>query len=132
MRSNPILSYACVEQDDLPELTRGVNSLGLYVCSTDAFVTIEHPSYFNRGWCLLECLYADTSKVPRFLMTAGGHLRPMVAEDRLNLKRPNQGSFTVESDRAFMRNLEAVAQVISRGSHSARALPLQAVLSLSL
>ena len=96
----------------MPELTRGVNSLGLYVSSTDAFITIEHESYFERGWCLLECLYADTSKVPRFLMTSGGELRPMVAEDRLGLRRPNQGSFTVESDRVFMRNLEAVAQAI--------------------
>ena len=61
---------------------------------------------------MLECLYADTSKVPRYLMTKGGELRPMCAEDRLELKRPNEGSFTVETDRAFMRNLEAVAQYI--------------------
>ena len=107
------IDYACVDQDDVPELTRGVNSLGLYVCSTDAFITIEHASYFDRGWCLLECLYADTSKVPRYLMTAGGELRPMVAEDRVGLKRPHQGNFTVETDRAFMRNLEAVAQLVS-------------------
>ena len=63
------IDYACVDQDDVSELTRGVNSLGLYVCSCDAVITIEHESYFDRGWCLLECLYADTSKVPRFLMT---------------------------------------------------------------
>lgn len=61
----------------------------------------------------MECLYADTSKVPRYLMTKGGELRQMCAEDRLDLKRPNQGSFTVESDRHFMRNLEATAQTIS-------------------
>ena len=43
-----------VDQDDVPELTRGVNSLGLYVASCDAFITIEHPEYFSRGWCLRE------------------------------------------------------------------------------
>jgi len=107
------IDYACVDQDDVPELTRGVNSLGLYVCSTDAFITIEHESYFDRGWCLLECLYADTSKVPRYLMTASGELRPMCAEDRVGLKKPHQGNFTVETDRAFMRNLEGVAQLVS-------------------
>ena len=107
------IDYACVDQDDVPELTRGVNSLGLYVTSTDAFITIEHDSYFGRGWCLLECLYADTSKVPRYLMSGTGELRPMVAEDRVGLKRPHQGNFTVETDRAFMRNLEGVAQLVS-------------------
>ena len=80
---------------------------------SDAFITIEHDSYFDRGWCLMECVYADASKVPRFLMTAAGELKPMVAEDRVELKRPHQGSFTVESDRDFMRNLEAAAQSIS-------------------
>ena len=44
---------------------------------------------------------------------AAGALTPMTAEDRTALKRPNQGSFTVESDRHFMRNLEAVAQAIT-------------------
>ena len=42
------LSY--ISQDDLAELTKGVNSLGLFVCSADAFITIEHPEYFSRGW----------------------------------------------------------------------------------
>ena len=107
------IDYASVEQDDVLELTRGVSSLGLYVASCDAFITIEHDSYFDRGWCLMECVYADASKVPRFLMTAAGELKPMVAEDRVELKRPHQGSFTVESDRDFMRNLEAAAQSIS-------------------
>merc|ERR1711924_583996 len=109
----PAAADACVDQDDVQELTRGVNSLGLYVCSCSAFITIEHESYFDRGWCLLECLYADTSKVPRYLMSATGELRPMIAEDRVGLKRPHQGNFTVETDRAFMRNLEGVAQLVS-------------------
>ena len=33
---------SCILQDDAQELTRGVNTLGLYVASADAFVTIEH------------------------------------------------------------------------------------------
>lgn len=107
------IDYSCIEQDDVPELLRGVNSLGLYVCSADAFITIEHDAYFDRGWCLMECLFADASKVPRFLMTAQGELRPMAAEDRVQLKRPNQGNFTVEADRKIMHELEAMAQLIT-------------------
>ena len=107
------IDYSCIEQDDVPELLRGVNSLGLYVCSSDAFITIEHDAYFERGWCLMECLFADASKVPRFLMTAAGELKPMAAEDRAALKRPNQGNFTVESDRKIMHELEAMAQLIT-------------------
>ena len=30
---------ACVEQDDLAELVRGVNALGLYITACDAFVS---------------------------------------------------------------------------------------------
>ena len=55
------IDYSSVDQDDLSELTKGVNSLGLFVCSADAFITIEHPDYFDRGWCLLECVFADAS-----------------------------------------------------------------------
>jgi diketogulonate reductase-like aldo/keto reductase len=107
------IDYSCIEQDDVSELVRGVNSLGLYVASSDVFITIEHDAYFDRGWCLMECLFADASKVPRFLMTAAGELRPMAAEERAALKRPNQGNFTVESDRKIMIELEAMSQLIS-------------------
>ena len=43
------IDFASVDQDNDADLVRGVNSLGLYVASADAFVTIEHPSYFDRG-----------------------------------------------------------------------------------
>ena len=36
------IDFCCIEQDDLEELIRGVNSLGLYVCSCDSFITIRH------------------------------------------------------------------------------------------
>ena len=106
------IDYSSVDQDDLSELTKGVNSLGLFVCSADAFITIEHPDYFDRGWCLLECVFADASKVPRFVMTAGGDLKKETAEDRVALKKPHEGSFTVEADRGFMKQLEAAATFI--------------------
>ena len=48
------IDYSSVDQDDLSELTKGVNSLGLFVCSADAFITIEHPDYFDRGWWPLQ------------------------------------------------------------------------------
>jgi len=30
-------------KDNISEMMRGVNSLGLYTISSDAFITIEHP-----------------------------------------------------------------------------------------
>ena len=106
------VDFCCIEQDDFEELIRGVNSLALYVCSVDAFVTIEHEVYFDRGWCLMECLFADSCKVPRFIYKQG-ELASLCVEDRLALKKPHQGTFTVESDREIMELLELLATVIT-------------------
>lgn len=45
-------------------------------------------------------------------MTAGGDLKKETAEDRVALKKPHEGSFTVEADRGFMKQLEAAATFI--------------------
>ena len=47
------LDFSSIDQDDEDGLVRGVNSLALYVCSSDAFVSIDHADYFDRGWCLM-------------------------------------------------------------------------------
>ncbi len=107
------IDYSCIEQDDIDELIRGVNSLALYVISSDAFVTIEHEDYFGRGWCLMECTFADASKVKRYLMSTTGKLGAMTAEHRLGLKAPRLGNFTVESDRNVMQLLELLAKMIT-------------------
>ena len=57
----------------------------------------------------MECLYADFSKVPRYVMSTAGDLKKERAEERVALKKPNEGSFTVETDRGVMMQLEAVA-----------------------
>ena len=54
---------ACVEQDDLAELIRGVNALGLYITACDAFVSIDHPEYWSRAWCLVEQEFARCAGV---------------------------------------------------------------------
>ena len=53
------VDFCCIEQDDFEELIRGVNSLGLYVCSCDAFITIEHearPSPAARARARAPCM----------------------------------------------------------------------------
>lgn len=111
------VDFCCIEQDDFEELIRGVNSLALYVCSVDAFVTIEHEVYFDRGWCLMECTFGDASKVPRFIYRhidkAEPALVPMNIDDRLGLKKPCEGTFTVESDREVMQLLQLLGVVIT-------------------
>ena len=101
-------------------LVRGVNSLALYVCSSDAFVSIDHADYFDRGWCLMECMFADCSKVPRFKFTTRRHLTEarnelleLRPDMRLENKKPEEGNFTVEADREIMKVLTFMAQVIT-------------------
>ena len=43
--------------------------------------------------------------------SSGGAAR-QPAEDRVALKKPHEGSFTVEADRGFMKQLEAAATFI--------------------
>ena len=82
------LDFSSIDQDDEDGLVRGVNSLALYVCSSDAFVSIDHADYFDRGWCLMECMFADCSKVPRFKFTTRRHLTE--ARNELLQLRPVQ------------------------------------------
>jgi diketogulonate reductase-like aldo/keto reductase len=39
------LDFCSIEQDDVEQLNQGVNSLALYVCGCDAFITIDHETY---------------------------------------------------------------------------------------
>ena len=64
-------------------------------------------------WCLMECMFADASKTPRFIFTKDGSLRHLTADMKLENKTPIDGSFTVESDRAIMRVLSLVANSIT-------------------
>ena len=107
------LDFCCVDQDDEGELVKGVNSLALYVSSSSAFISIDHEDYFDRGWCLMECMFADSSKTPRYIFTKQGELAPMDPTQRLACKTPQEGSFTVESDREIMNLLEKMAQSIT-------------------
>ena len=107
------LDYSCVDQDDDALLVKGVNSLALYVCSCDAFISIDHADYFDRGWCLMECMFADASKTPRYIFTKDNVLKELLPDMRLENKTPAEGSFTVESDRAIMKVLSLVAHAIT-------------------
>ena len=107
------LDFSSVDQDDDDELIKGVNSLALYVCSSDAFISIDHADYFNRGWCLMECMFADAAKAPRYTLTKDNELKPMDINMRLECKVPAEGSFTVESDREIMKVLESMAVMIT-------------------
>ena len=107
------LDYSSVDQDDDTLLVKGVNSLALYVCSSDAFISIEHADYFDRGWCLMECMFADASKTPRYIYTKDSTLKVLNVDMKLQNKTPIEGSFTVESDRAIMKVLSLVANSIT-------------------
>ena len=96
---------ACIEQDDLAELVRGVNSLGLYITACDAFVSIDHPEYWSRAWCLMEQEFARCAGVPRFVISSNGALAPTDHE----VSDPRDGNLTVESDRGAIDVLCLVA-----------------------
>ena len=85
---------ACVEQDDLAELVRGVNALGLYITACDAFVSIDHPEYWSRAWCLVEQEFARCAGVRRYVISEG-KLAPTDHE----VTDPRDGNLTVEDDR---------------------------------
>ena len=107
------LDYSSVDQDDDTLLVKGVNSLALYVCSCDAFISIDHADYFDRGWCLMECMFADCSKTPRYIFSKEDVLKVLTPDMKLENKTPTEGSFTVESDRAIMKVLSLVANSIT-------------------
>ena len=95
---------ACVEQDDLAELLRGVNALGLYITACDAFVSIDHPEYWSRAWCLVEQEFARCAGVKRYVISEG-KLAPTDHE----VTDPRDGNLTVEDDRAAIDVLCLVA-----------------------
>ena len=96
---------ACIEQDDLAELVNGVNALGLYITACDAFVSIDHPEYWSRAWCLMEQEFARCAGVPRFVISSDGILVPTSHE----VTDPRDGNLTVENDRGAIDVLCLVA-----------------------
>ena len=98
---------ASIEQDDLAELVRGVNALGLYIASCDAFVSIDHAEYWDRAWCLMEQEFARCAGAPRFVLGDQG-LEPTDHE----ITDPMEGNLTVEDDRAAIEVLCLVANDI--------------------
>ena len=83
-----LLSPYFFDQDDDTLLVKGVNSLALYVCSCDAFISIDHADYFDRGWCLMECMFADASKTPRYIFTKENTLKVLTPDMKLENKTP--------------------------------------------
>ena len=104
--------FCSVEQDDFVELVACINSLGLYIAASDAFVAIHHEEYWGRAWCLSEQMFGDATRVPRYLLTSGGELETVDSGAALSSKiiDPMAGELTVESDRPVIEVLVAIAR----------------------
>ena len=48
------------------------------------------------------CMFADAAKVPRFTYSKSNELTELSPDAKLEAKAPENGDFTVESDRAIM------------------------------
>ena len=90
--------------DDLSELVRGVNALGLFITACDAFHSIDHPEYWGRAWCLVEQEFARCAGVPRYVISDGN-----LAPTSHDVTDPRDGNLTVEDDRAAIDVLCLVA-----------------------
>ena len=49
----------------------GRERLGLYITACDAFVSIDHPEYWSRAWCLVEQEFARCAGVKRYVISEG-------------------------------------------------------------
>ena len=72
----------------------------------------------------MECLFADAAKTPRFILNTENALTPMDATQRLACKTPQEGSFTVESDREIMNLLEKMAFSITTRLDRGATMPI--------
>ena len=104
--------FCSVEQDDFTEMVACINALGLYIACSDAFVSFEHPEYWGRAWCLIEQLFGDAVRVPRYeIEAASGELK--IRNDGKVLEQkmvdPMVGDLTVESDRPVIDMLNLIA-----------------------
>ena len=102
--------WVSVEQDDLSELTRGVNFLGMYIAVCDALITIEHVEYWNRTWCLVVVAFANAANVARYTFSADRTLSNATIIEKLSLKKPSEADLTVEEDRFFIGSFEQLIQ----------------------
>jgi cytochrome-b5 reductase len=114
--------FASVEQDDFTELVACINALGLYIAASDAFVSFEHPEYWGRAWCLAEQMFGDAAVLPRYVLTAAGELEALGEGGdgkgpRTQMIDPMEGNLTVESDRAIIEVLVAIARQLRAQLH---------------
>ena len=105
------VDFSSVEQDDFPEMSACINALGLYIACSDAFVSFEHPEYWGRAWCLIEQLFGDAVRVPRYELQVSGEFKLCNDGKMLEQKMvdPMVGELTVESDRPVIDMLNLVA-----------------------
>ena len=103
--------FSSIHQDNFQELLRCVNSLGLYIACSDAFVSFAHPEYWGRAWCLAEQMFGDGVRLPRYVLEADQSLRSLDtgAVLKQQLVDPTSGKLTVETDRPVIECLSLVA-----------------------
>jgi len=90
---------------------RCIRSLGLYVACSDCFISFFHPEYWNRAFCLVEQMFGDAVRLPRYVLQLDGQLEPLDTGEilRQQLVDPIKGDLTVESDRPTVNVLKLVA-----------------------
>ena len=104
------MDWPCIEQDVKADLIRGVNSLGLYAASCDAFIAVDHAEYWRRAWCRMEIAFAGAAQTKMFYWK-GNTLSPMTLEDRGELT-PQDGNVTVPSDLGIIIHLIQIAELM--------------------
>ena len=102
--------FCSVEQDDFTEMVACINALGLYIACCDAFISFEHPEYWGRAWCLVEQLFGDAVRMPRYELKASGELE--LHNDGKTLEQklvdPMVGDLSVENDRGVIDMLTMI------------------------
>ena len=69
---------------------KGINEFYGHIWTTVLLVDTELPEgpktnskqYIKRGWCLMECMFADASKTPRYIFTKNNQLEQLRADCR--------------------------------------------------
>jgi len=61
----------------------------------------------------MEMMFADSSKIPRYILSKENKLQELTPDMRLDCKTPMEGDFTVESDRELMGVLALMANLVS-------------------
>ena len=100
---------------------RAINSLGLYCASCDGFIAIDHPEYWERGWCRVELMFGDAGCPPKSMFTykqvPQGCLGKEFTVERISLEQrgelpPQDGKLSYEKDKATIAKLVQVAELM--------------------